>query len=555
MADRPRYYLTTAIAYANNKPGLHTLYEVIGADAIARWHRMKGERTRFLTGTDEHSVNIAMRAAEEGISPRLFVDEKVGLFQAAEGRLGIRPDRFIRTTDPDHIRAAQEMVRRAHANGDIYVGTYEGWYCPNEGFRAPSDVVETARGTVCPNHPEVPLQWLSERNWFFRLSAYQARLERHYAENPEFVQPDYRRNEMLGFIRGGLEDFSISRAGASWGIPFPIREDGSAALLPDGSWDPAAGTIYVWYDALINYITGAGFPDDPAAFADWWPADLHVIGKDIARFHTIYWPAMLWSAGLEPPRKVWVHGWLLAAGGERMSKSRGNFLDPDAFVDAFGPDGGRYVALREVAFDRDAEVSWDAFVRRYNADLANDFGNLLNRTVSMVNRYLGGERPAPTQGSLMNRWQLQRLPAFKAALDGCLLHQALAELWDFVTAANREVDLEKPWELNKRVRAGEDAALETLRGVLGDLVEACRLIGLAVAPFMPGAAPRTLAQLGFEYPYGPDGNGGPRLLDELQWGARETIPGRVGAPEPLFPRLETETGDSRAPLRGGPAGP
>ncbi len=538
-----RFYVTTAIAYANNKPGLHTLHEVVAADAIARWHRMVGRPTRFLTGTDEHSVNIAMRAAEEGVSPKAFVDLQVDRFVEAESSLLISPDRFIRTSDPDHVRAAQEMVRRAHANGDIYQGTYEGWYCPNEGFRNATDVQETARGTICPNHPDVPLQWLTERNWFFRLSAYQERLERHYAEHPDFVQPDYRRNEMLGFIRGGLEDFSISRAGASWGIPFPILEDGSSAQLPDGTWDPEAGTIYVWYDALINYITGAGFPDDPEAFARWWPADLHVIGKDIARFHTIYWPAMLWSAGLEAPRRVWVHGWLLAAGGERMSKSRGNFLDPNDFVAAFGPDGARYVALREVAFDRDTEVSWDAFVRRYNADLANDFGNLVNRTVSMTNRYLGGERPDPrpaAESPLAEGWA-DTLATVRDLIEGCLLHDALAELWEFVGGVNKTVDAEQPWALAKAAKAGDEAAAERLRFVLGDLVEACRLLGMAVAPFMPGAAPRVLAQLGYPYPYQPDGNGGPSVADELAWGAHAGTPGRLEAPEPLFPRLDPES--------------
>jgi methionyl-tRNA synthetase len=397
MSDerRERYYLTTAIAYANNQPGIHTLYEVVASDVIARWHRMCGTPTRFLTGTDEHSVNIAMRAAERDMPPKAFVDEMVGLFRGAEDRLGIAPDRFIRTTDPDHVEAAQEMVRRAYRNGDIYLGTYEGWYCPNEGFRNVSDLIEDSAGFHCPNHPDVDLQWLTERNWFFRLSAYQERLERHYAEHPDWVQPDYRRNEMLGFIRQGLEDFSISREQAGgWGIPFPIAENGETAQREDGSWDVEAGTIYVWYDALINYITGAGFPDDPATFGKWWPADLHVIGKDIARFHTIYWPAMLWSAVLEAPRHVWIHGWLLAQ-GERMSKSRGNFLDPVDFVAALGSDGARYAVLREVPFDRDAEVSWESFVRRYNADLANDFGNLVNRTVSMTNRYLEGERPPP----------------------------------------------------------------------------------------------------------------------------------------------------------------
>jgi methionyl-tRNA synthetase len=542
-ADHPRFYLTTAIAYANNKPGLHTLYEVIGADVIARWHRMRGDNTRFLTGTDEHSINIATSALDEGRSPRAFVDEKVGFFKAAEDALAISPDRFIRTTDPDHIRSAQEMVRRAHANGDIYLGTYEGWYCPNEGFRNASDVEETARGTICPNHPEVPLQWLTERNWFFRLSAYQERLERHYAEHPEFVQPDYRRNEMLGFIRNGLEDFSISRerTPGDWGIPFPIAENGETALREDGSWDLEAGKIYVWFDALINYITGAGFPDDLDAFARWWPADLHVIGKDIARFHTIFWPAMLWSAGLEAPRKVWVHGWLLAAGGERMSKSRGNFYDPNDLVASFGSDGARYVALREVPFDRDAEVSWDSFIRRYNADLANDFGNLVNRTVAMTNRYLDGERPGPGDEGSLAAVAGAALRAYGERLDACLLHDALAALWTLVEAANRLVDAEKPWELAKAAKTGDTAANQRLRDVLGELLEACRLVGLAVAPFMPATAPRVLAQLGFAYDYAADGNGGPPLRDELVWGRHAAEAGKVTPPEPLFPRLETDS--------------
>jgi methionyl-tRNA synthetase len=538
--DRARYYLTTAIAYANNKPGLHTLFEVIGADAIARWHRMLGDDTRFLTGTDEHSVNIAQQSATEGRPPREFVDEKVALFKAAEASLLIAPDRFIRTTDPDHVRSAQEMVRRAYANGDIYLGTYEGWYCPSEGFKAPSDVIETASGVQCPDHPSVQLQWLTERNWFFRLSAYQDRLLRHFEENPGFVQPDYRRNEMLGFIRGGLEDFSISRAGADWGIPFPIAEDGTSAQHEDGSWDPEAGTIYVWYDALINYITGAGFPDHPGEFAKWWPADLHVIGKDIARFHTIYWPAMLWSAGLEAPKKVWVHGWLLAKGGERMSKSRGNFLDPADAVAAFGADGARYVTLREVAFDRDTEVSWDSFVRRYNADLANDFGNLVNRTVTMAGRYLGGPRPAPSATSPLAAEWAAALGRCRDRLDRCLLDEAIAALWDFVGAANRYVDAEQPWVLAKAAKNGDEAAQARLQSALGDLVEACRLVGLAATPFIPGVAPRVSAQLGYDDPYGPDGNGGPPLLDELVWGAHASQTGTIGTPEPLFPRLETE---------------
>ena len=546
MPDHPRYYLTTAIAYPNNKPGLHTLYEVIGADVIARWHRMRGDDTRFLTGTDEHSVNIAQSAADQGRDTKAFVDDMVQLFVDAEAGLLISPDRFIRTTDPDHRRASQEMVRRAYANGDVYLGKYEGWYCPNEGFKALSDLYETPEGMRCPNHPNVELQWLTERNWFFRLSAYRDRLLAHFEAHPDFVEPEYRKNEMLAFLRQGLDDISISRETFHWGIPFPIAENGETAQREDGSWDPEAGVIYVWFDALINYITGAGFPDDPEAFAKWWPADLHVIGKDINRFHSIIWPAMLMSAGIEPPRKVWVHGFLLAAGGDRMSKSRGNMLDPTDVVAALGADGARYVSLREVPFDKDAEVSWHSFVRRYNADLANDFGNLVNRTVSMAGRYLGGERPAPRSGTeapLAAAWT-RAVTAYEAKLNAILLHEALAALWDFVGEANRFVEAEQPWAIAKAARAGDATAPEAearLAGVLGDLVEAVRLVSLAVAPFMPSVAPRALAQLGYGYQYGADGNGGPALLEQLRWGAAAEASGRLGAAEPLFPRLEVET--------------
>jgi methionyl-tRNA synthetase len=540
MSERRRFYLTTAIAYANNKPGLHTLYEVVGADVIARWHRMVGDDTWFLTGTDEFSVNIATTAAAQGLEPKAFVDRNVALFQQAEAALGISPDRFIRTTDPDHTEAAHEMIRRAYENGDIYLGTYEGWYCPNEGFRASSDLVEDESGVHCPNHPDVELQWLSENNWFFRLSAYQERLERYYAEHPDWVQPEFRKNEMLGFIRRGLEDFSVSREGATWGIPFPILPDGSSARREDGSWDPAAGTVYVWYDALINYITGAGFPADPAMFERWWPADLHVIGKDINRFHTIFWPAMLMSAGLPLPKRVWVHGWLLAQ-GERMSKSRGNFLDPNDVVAALGRDGTRYTVLREVAFDRDSDVSWDSFVRRYNADLANDFGNLLNRSLSMTARYRGGERPAPTDGELARTWA-SIFATYGEKIESCLLHEALEVLWRFVSETNKFVEAEQPWTLAKAAKGGDGEADEHLSGVLGDLLEACRVIALAAAPVMPGAAARAASQLGVVYDYAADGNDGPPLRELAAWG---TLPagGTIGPAEPLFPRLETDESD------------
>jgi methionyl-tRNA synthetase len=315
--------------------------------------------------------------------------------------------------------------------------------------------------------------------------------------------------------------------------------DGSSSQRPDGTWDPAAGTIYVWYDALINYVTGAGFPDDPDAFAKWWPADLHVIGKDIARFHTIYWPAMLWSAGMEAPRHVWIHGFLLAQ-GERMSKSLGNFLDPIDVVGTLGADGARYVTLREVAFDRDTDVSWDSFVRRYNADLANDFGNLLNRTVSMGNRYFAGERQSVGSAAGMSTAWTEILAGYREKIETCLLSDALATLWEFVGAANRLVESEQPWTLAKAMKAGDADAETRLRAVLGDLVEACRLVSLAAAPFIPGASARAMAQLGYEYPYGADGNGGPALLNELRWGAHAGEAGQLATPEPLFPRLKTE---------------
>jgi len=535
-----RYYLTTAIAYANNKPGLHTLYEVIGADAIARLRRMSGDEVRFLTGTDEYSVNIAVRAAEEGLDPKTFVDGKVALFRESEARLLISPDRFIRTTDPDHALAAQEMVRRSFAAGDIYLGHYEGWYCPNEGFRTASDVVQEGGATVCPNHPGVALQWLKEQNWFFRLSAYQERLEAWLAQEPSPVQPEYRRNEMLGFVRQGLEDFSISREGAGWGIPFPIRADGSSALAADGSGEPGAGTIYVWYDALINYLTGAGFPADPKG-APWWPADLHVIGKDINRFHSVFWPAMLWSAGLEAPRRIHVHGWLLTA-GERMSKSRGNILDPDDAVAALGADGVRFVVLREVPFDRDADISWDSMIRRYNAELANDFGNLVNRAATLAGRAAaGGPPPAPRpagEAPLAAAWARARSAADAAAAE-LALHDWLGAVWEVVGEANRFVDAERPWELAKAARDGDAAAAARLDGVLGDLLETCRLVALYAAPVMPRVAARVWALLGRDWPYDDDGRGGPALAEIGAWGAGG--PARpLGVPEPLFPRLEND---------------
>jgi len=522
MPDRERFYLTTAIFYPSRQPALHSLFEAIGADAIVRHRRMMGYETRFLTGMDEHSANVERAAVEQGLDPRDLVDPWSESWRAAFDRFGISYDRFIRTTDPDHARASTEMVRRAMATGDIYKGVYSGPYCPGDNeFKTDAQLVDGH----CPDHPTLELQWLEEENWFFRLSAYQERLEQLYRENPSFCEPEHFRNEVLGWLREGLRDFSISRAGIQWGIPFP---------------DDPTHRIYVWFDALTNYITGAGFPDDMALFEKWWPADVHVIGKNITRFHCLYWPAMLMSAGLPLPRQVFAHGFMLDRGA-KMSKTSGNVLDPDQMAEQLGVDGVRYVVLREVPFDRDADVSYDGFIRRYNADLANDFGNLLNRTLSMTSRYLDGERPAPAaagESALASAWAAT-WQSYGECLDGYLLHEALGRLWEFVGEANRFVDREQPWALAKQAREGDADAAQRLRRTLGDLLEGCRVVALAAAPFMPGAAERASAQLGLDYPYAADGSEGPGLAGLVAWG-RGAADGRIGGAQILFPRVEKD---------------
>ena len=354
----------------------------------------------------------------------------------------------------------------------------------------------------CPNHPNVELQWLTERNWFFRLSAYRTGCSRTTRRTPTGSSPSTAATRCSRFLRQGLEDISISRETLHWGIPFPIAENGETAEREDGSWDPEAGVIYVWFDALINYITGAGFPDDPEAFAKWWPADLHVIGKDINRFHTIIWPAMLMSAGIELPRKVWVHGWLLAPGGERMSKSRGNFLDPTDVVAALGADGARYVdAARGRRSTATREVSWDCFVRRYNADLANDFGNLVNRTVTMADALPRRRSPGARSGRA--RWRAsgrRRSTRTVRSSTRFLLHDALAALWGLVGDANRFVDGEQPWAIAKAAKGGDEAAARRLRAGPGRPARGVPPIALAAAPFLPATAPRVFEQLGLRVP-------------------------------------------------------
>ncbi len=522
MNPPSRYYLTTAIFYPSRQPALHSLFEAIGADVVARYHRLMGHDTRFLTGMDEHSANVERAATEAGVSPRDLVDPWAATWQSAFDRFGISYDRFIRTTDPDHAKTSIEMVRRAMAAGDIYKGVYSGWYCPGDNeFKTEAQLVDGH----CPDHPTLELLWLEEENWFFALSKYQEKLEQLYRDNPNFCEPEHFRNEVLGWLREGLRDFSISRSGTQWGIPFPDDPD---------------HRIYVWFDALTNYLTGAGFPEDAELFAKWWPADVHIIGKNITRFHCLYWPAMLMSAGLPLPKLVFAHGFMLDKGA-KMSKTQGNVLDPDEMVSKFGVDGVRYMVLAEVPFERDADVTFDGFARRYNADLANDFGNLLNRTLNMTGRFADGERPRPAgagTSSLAAAWTTA-WQAYRTAIEKFLLRDALAALWEFVAEANRFVDREQPWILAKQAREGDPAAATRLNEALGDLLEACRLVGLTVAPYMPDAARRVHEQLGLEFEYGSDGDGGPPLNSLAFWGAAPAGE-KIGTSEILFPRVEIE---------------
>ena len=512
------FYLTTAIFYPSERPALHSLFEAIGADALARYRRLEGRDTRFLTGLDEHSANVERYARERGIDPHALIDPWSRTWRAAFEKFGISADRFIRTTDADHATASVEMVRRAQARGDVYQGVYSGWYCTgcNE-FKTDAQLVDGR----CPDHPTLEPQWLEEDNYFFRLSAYQEPLERLYEANPSFCEPEHFRNEVLGWLREGLRDFSISRSGTTWGIPFPGDE---------------RHRIYVWFDALTNYLTGAGFPNDADALEKWWPADVHVIGKNITRFHCLYWPAMLMSAGLPLPKQVFAHGFMLDR-GERMSKTRGNTRDPDEMAELFGIDGVRYVVLREVPFDRDGDVTFDGFVRRYNAELANDLGNLVNRTISMANRYLGGALPAfaaDAPADVELRAGAERaIDAHRGAMERLQFDEALAAVMELTTAANGYVESQAPWSLNK---AGES---ERVGQVLARLAEACRLLGHLVAPFTPGAGRGLLAQLGVEVPYDDRGAGGPGLDALLAWGAGP-LGWQTGTPQPLFPRIELD---------------
>jgi methionyl-tRNA synthetase len=470
-----RFYITTAIAYPNGRPHMGHAYEAIATDAIARFKRLEGYDVRFLTGTDEHGLKIAQAARLAGVEPRDYVDGTVQPFIDLDNQLGISFDRFIRTTDADHKAVCQLLWERMAAKGDLYLGRYEGWYSVrDEAYYDDTELVaaEDAQGQPVRLSPQgTPVEWTVEESWFFRLSAYAQPLLDLYASNPEFVQPMRRLNEMRSFVAGGLSDLSVSRTSFDWGVPVP----GSPGHV-----------MYVWVDALANYLTGAGGID-----GEWWPADLHVIGKDVVRFHAIYWPAFLMSAGIALPKQVYGHGFLLNR-GEKMSKSLGNVIDPGEMASRFGVDRLRWFLLREVAFGEDGSYSDDAIIERTNADLANGIGNLAQRALSMVAKNLGGALPAagPHAGVEELTASIQALTeAYFAAMHALQLHRALEAVMGMVSAANGFFADAAPWSLAKTDTAA-------MANVLGVTLDATRRIVLLIQPFTPAASAALLDLLG-----------------------------------------------------------
>ena len=505
-----RFYLTTAIDYANGDPHIGHAYEKIGADVIARYRRLAGDDVHFLIGMDEHGQKVAQAAAEKGISPQEFVDYIAERFRTMWSRLGISNDQFIRTTEPAHKAGARALIKRIHASSpdDFYEKTYEGWYCVGcELFKRENEIADGK----CVLHPTRDLQWTQERNWFFRLSNYGEFLKRLYGERPEFIQPESRRNEMLALLAGGLEDISITRSKLSWAIPFPIA---SSSGETQGTW--------VWFDALPNYLTATGYPDGP--WRDRWPADLHVIGKDINRLHTIVWPAMLQAAELPLPRRVWAHGFVNFA-GERFSKSAGVKLDVGEAAERFGPDALRYFLMREVPFDTDGNFSWERFEDRYAADLANALGNLASRSIAMVERYREGVVPAGAR-TAVDAADAEDVQAFHAAMDGghgYLLHEGLQAVWRMVARGNEYVDRQAPWK-----QAKEPALASALDETLASLVRQLARFAVLLQPFMPGKAAELWKQVG-----GPGDLAAQRFAGLM---SLETTGWHVKKGEPLFPK-------------------
>lgn len=477
------YYVTTAITYPNGDPHIGHAYEYIATDAIARFKRLDGFDVRFLTGTDEHGLKMVETAAAEGIPTAELARRNSDVFQRLQERLNISFDRFIRTTDADHHEASKEIWRRMVAAGDIYLDTYSGWYSVrDERFFVESETSRLDDGTRAAVETGAPVTWTEEQTYFFRLSAYTDKLLAHYEANPGFIAPDVRRNEVVSFVSGGLRDLSISRTSFDWGVHVPEHPD---------------HVMYVWVDALTNYLTGVGYPDtDSEMFRRYWPADLHMIGKDIIRFHTVYWPAFLMSAGIELPRRVFAHGFLLNR-GEKMSKSVGNVVDPVALIEEFGVDQVRYFLLREVPFGQDGSFSEDAVVTRINTDLANELGNLAQRSLSMVAKNLGGLVPEPGDLTAADTELLTTadglLERLRASFESQAMHLALEAIWLMLGEANKYFSAQQPWVLRKSESEADQARFRT---VLYVTCEAVRIAALLVQPVMPESAGKLLDLLG-----------------------------------------------------------
>jgi methionyl-tRNA synthetase len=470
-----KYYVTTPIYYVNAEPHLGHAYSTMAADVLARHRRQRGEDVFFLTGTDEHGEPIEVAAEREGISPQELADRNTAKFEALMPTIGVANDFFIRTSDPRHEAKVAEIMQRVYDNGWVSKGTYEGWYCPRcADFKTEREVAE---GNTCPIH-EIPLDWVEEENWFFGLSKFQGRLEALYEERPDFVVPDFRRNEAVSFIKGGLEDVSLSRPALKWGLPLP--------------WDPEQ-RMYVWFDALLNYVTALSFAHAGEDLTErYWPADLHVMAKDILKFHAVYWPALCMAAELEVPRRMVIHGFLLM-GEKKMSKSLGNVLDPFEVIDRFGADALRFYLFREVSFGQDGSISTAGFEARYETELANDYGNLASRVLAMVDRYRDGRVPEAAVDATLAEDFEGTLARFDELLDRAELTQALELIWTLVRRLNRFVEETQPWAL-----ARDEADPERLDEVLYNLVEGLRVTTLMLLPYLPETADRLLAALGEE---------------------------------------------------------
>lgn len=502
MSSEGNYYVTTPIYYVNGSPHLGHAYSTIAADVLARHMRQRGRDVFFLTGTDEHGEPVAAAAEAEGITPQELADRNAPAFRQMVERIGASNDFFIRTTDPGHIERVQEIVQRVHDNGYVYEGSYEGWYCERcADFKTE---VELDEGDTCPIH-KTALVREKEENWFFKLSAFQEELEKLYDDNPDFVAPDFRRNEALAFIKQGLRDVSLSRPKLTWGIPVP--------------WDTEQ-VMYVWFDALLNYVTALGYAREGEDLTKaFWPAQMHVLAKDILKFHAVYWPAFLMAAGLDLPERMYIHGYLLLE-GHKMSKSLGNTLDPDEVMDRFGADALRYYLMREVSFGQDGQVSPEGFETRYETELANDYGNLASRTLAMVDRYRDGVVPQADPDPDLTAAFEGVSDRVSDLFDSAELSKALDEIWDLVRRLNRFVEETKPWELAK-----DEASEDALDSSLYSLSEGLRVVTLLLYPFMPTTTARLLDRLAEPS----------RGLAEF--GSR---PGgvSVSSGDPLFPKLD-----------------